>query len=56
MILAEIPNKVDTEPVETISSIQAQPMFEGRGHPIISKKIFYITLLLKKKENFSRGE
>jgi hypothetical protein len=37
MMLAEIPNKGEKEPVETISSEYAWPSVEGWGHPSISK-------------------
>ena len=37
IILAEILNKGEIEPVETISRGQAWPLDEGWGHPLISK-------------------
>ena len=37
MTLAEIPNKLGTEPVETIYSAQARTTVEERGHPPISR-------------------
>ena len=37
MTLAEIPNKGEREPVETISRGWAWPLIEGWDHPPISK-------------------